>query len=299
MDVIPLISKQPGLPDITPGTDYVHQWANGPRRDEYLQEMNHDVLSKYDVMTVGEAIGISLEESPKLVDERRNELNLIFNFDAGRINRAGSQAKEWTLPDLKAIYTKHAETLDKHSWDTVFLSNHDMPRIVSSFGNDSDAFRVNSAKLLTTMLLTLRGTPFFYQGDELGMTNYPFQKIGDFDDIEVKNAYKAQVLTGHITEADYIANLRRTSRDNSRTPMQWDSTANAGFTTAAAKPWLAVNPNYTKINAAEELKEPASPYSYMAKLVKLRKETAGICLWRLQRSGPGECFSIRVHANAG
>ena len=273
MDVIPLISKQPGLPDITPGTDYVHQWANGPRRDEYLQEMNHDVLSKYDVMTVGEAIGISLEESPKLVDERRNELNLIFNFDAGRINRAGSQAKEWTLPDLKAIYTKHAETLDKHSWDTVFLSNHDMPRIVSSFGNDSDAFRVNSAKLLTTMLLTLRGTPFFYQGDELGMTNYPFQKIGDFDDIEVKNAYKAQVLIGQIPEADYIANLRKTSRDNSRTPMQWDATANAGFTTAAAKPWLAVNPNYTKINAAEELKDPASPYSYMAKLVKLRKET--------------------------
>lgn len=272
MDVIPLISKQPGLPDLTPGQDYVKLWANGPHRDEYLQEMNHEVLSKYDVMTVGEAIGISLEQSPMLVDERRKELNMIFNFDAARINRDGSQAKAWTLPAFKAIYTKHAESLDTHSWDTVFLSNHDIPRVVSSFGSDSDAYRVDSAKLITTMLLTMRGTPFFYQGDELGMTNYPFEKIEDFDDIEVKNAYKAQVLTGKVPVADFIANLRKTSRDNSRTPMQWDTTANAGFTTGP-KPWLAVNPNYSKINAAEELKDPDSPYNYMAKMVKLHKDT--------------------------
>jgi oligo-1,6-glucosidase len=276
MDVIPLISKPPGLPDIKPGTDFVHQWANGPHRDEYLQEMNHEVLSKYDVMTVGEAIGISLEESPKLVDERRNELNLIFNFDAIRINRGvGFRWKDWKLQDFKAIYAQHATELDTHSWDTVFLSNHDNPRTVSSFGNDSDEYRVPSAKLITTMLLTMRGTPFFYQGDELGMTNYPFQKIEDFDDIEVKNAYKAQVLTGKVTADEYFSNLRRTSRDNSRTPMQWDTTANAGFTTGT-KPWLAVNPNYTKINAAEELKDPASPYSYMAKMVKLRKDAPAL-----------------------
>ncbi len=274
MDVIPLISKQPGLPDIVPGTDYVHQWANGPHRDEYLQEMNREVLSKYDVMTVGEAIGISLAEEPKLVDERRNELDLIFNFDAARINRGdGFRWKDWKLQDLKAIYTKHATQLDTHSWDTVFLSNHDIARVVSGFGNDSDEFRVPSAKLITTMLMTMRGTPFLYQGDELAMTNYPFQKIEDFDDIEVKNAYKAQVLTGKVTPEEYFSNLRRTSRDNARTPMQWDTTTNAGFTTGP-KPWLAVNPNYTKINAAQELADPDSPYRYTEKMVHLRSATS-------------------------
>ena len=274
MDVIPLISKNQAFPDLTPYQlqHFGDAYANGPHMHDYLQEMNREVMSKYDVMTVGEALGISLEQTPLMVGENRKELNMIFNFDAIRLNRQGAQWKDWSLPDLKAIYTRHAVELDTHSWDTVFLSNHDNPRVVSSFGNDSDAYRVASAKLLTTMLLTLRGTPFFYQGDELGMTNYPFQKIGDFDDIEVKNAYKAQVLTGHIPETDYIANLRRTSRDNSRTPMQWDATANSGFTTGA-KPWLAVNPNYTKINAAEELTDPTSPYSYMAQLVKVRKET--------------------------
>jgi len=288
MDVIPLISKDQAFPDLTPeqlkniGTAY----ANGPHIHEYLQEMNREVLSKYDVMTVGEALGISLEQTPLMVGEDRKELNMIFNFDAIRINRDGAQWKEWTLPEFKALYAKHAAELDTHSWDTVFLSNHDNPRVVSNFGNDSDAFRVPSAKLITTMLLTLRGTPFFYQGDELGMTNYPFQKIGDFDDIEVKNAYKAQVLTGKVPEADFIANLRRTSRDNSRTPMQWDTTANAGFTTGA-KPWLAVNPNYTKINAAEELKDPSSPYSYMAKMMKLRKEAPAFVYGDYKDLDPG------------
>jgi oligo-1,6-glucosidase len=275
MDVIPLISKNQEFPDLTPEQlkDIGKAYANGPHMHDYLQEMNREVMSKYDVMTVGEALGISLEQTPLMVGDDRKELNMIFNFDAVRLNRApGNIWKDWTLPDLKAIYARHAVELDTRSWDTVFLANHDNPRVVSSFGNDSDAYRVQSAKLLMTMLLTLRGTPFFYQGDELGMTNYPFAKIGDFDDIEVKNAYKAQVLTGKVSEADYIANLRRTSRDNARTPMQWDATANAGFTTAA-KPWLAVNPNYTKINAAEELRDPDSSYSYMAKMVKLDRET--------------------------
>ena len=272
MDVIPLISKQPGLPDLIPGQDFVQLWANGPHRDEYLQEMNREVLSKYDVMTVGEALGISLQQTPMIVGDHRKELNMIFNFDAIRINRKGSQWQDFTLPEFKAIYAHHAAELDRHSWDTVFLSNHDNPRVVSSFGNDSDGYRVASAKLIATMLMTMRGTPFLYQGDELGMTNYPFQKIEDFDDIEVKNAYKAKVLTGQVKEEDYIANLRRTSRDNARTPMQWDATANAGFTTGA-KPWLALNPNYTKINAAEELKSPDSVYRYTEKMVHLRSAT--------------------------
>jgi len=271
MDVIPLISKDPTFPELTPEqlrrVDKIY--ANGPHMHEYLQEMNRNVIAKYDVMTVGEALGISLEQTPLIVGDNRHELNMIFNFDAIRSNRVGYDFKPADLPTLKAIYTRHAEVLDTHSWDTVFLSNHDNPRIVSTFGDDSPEFRVPSAKLLETMILTLRGTPFLYQGDELGMTNYPFKSITDFDDIEVKNAYKANVVTGKIPEDVFIANLRHTSRDNSRTPMQWDSSTNGGFTTAA-KPWLAANPNYTQINAAAEVADPDSIYNYTAKLIALR-----------------------------
>jgi oligo-1,6-glucosidase len=271
MDVIPLISKNPAFPDLTPTqlAGYYKAYANGPHMHDYLQEMNRNVMSKYDVMTVGEALGISLEQTPLMVGEDRHELNMIFNFDAVRSNRDGIALKPVDLPSFKAIYSTHAELLGTHSWDTVFLSNHDNPRIVSTFGDDSPEFRVPSAKLLATMLLTLRGTPFLYQGDELGMTNYPFKSIADFDDIEVKNAYKARVLTGQIPEANFIADLRHTSRDNSRTPMQWDASANGGFTTAS-KPWLAVNPNYNQINAASEVADPNSVYNFTAKLIALR-----------------------------
>ncbi|MDE3106277.1 MAG: alpha-glucosidase [Acidobacteriota bacterium] len=270
MDVIPYISKQPGLPDLTPAQqqhpDQV--FGNGPRRDEFLQEMNREVLSHYDVMSVGEAAGVTLAQEPALVDDRRHELNMIFNFDAVRINRDGKQWKDWTLPGLKAIYAQHAAQLDTHSWDTVFLSNHDNPRLVSSFGDDRPEYRVASAKLLATMLMTLRGTPFVYQGDELGMTNYPFQSINEYNDIEAKNGWQEDVLGGHVPAADYLANLRRMSRDNARTPMQWDATANGGFTTAA-KPWLAVNPNFTTINASAELADPDSVYHYYAQAIAL------------------------------
>ena len=271
MDVIPLISKPEGLPDLTTEErkNPAAIWANGPHRDEYLQQMNKDVLSHYDVMTVGEAIGINLANESKIVDDRRHELNMIFNFDAVRINRQGRNWRNWTLPELKGIYDAHASSLDTHSWDTVFLGNHDNPRVVSSFGDDSTPeFRKRSAKLLTTMLLTLRGTPFIYQGDELGMTNYPFKDMKDFEDIEVKNAYKADVATGKIPEADFLANLRKTSRDNARTPMQWSSAANAGFSTGK-EPWFEINPNYSTINAAQELADPNSIYRFTQKIIAL------------------------------
>jgi oligo-1,6-glucosidase len=277
MDVIPLISKNQAFPDLTPeqlkdtGTVYAH----GPHRDDYLQEMNRNVMSKYDVMTVGEALGISLDETPLLVDERRKELNMIFNFAAVRINRDGKLWVPWTLPALKAVYDKQDAALDIHSWNTVFLSNHDNPRLVSSFGDDSSPNRVPSAKLLATMLFTLKGTPFVYQGDELAMTNYPFTRMEDFDDIEAKNGYKADVLTGKTTAADYIANLRKMGRDNARTPMQWDNSSSAGFTTGT-KPWLAVNPNYKEINAKEELSNPDSVYHYYQKIIALRSKSPAL-----------------------
>jgi oligo-1,6-glucosidase len=275
MDVIPLISKQPGLPDLTPqqlsSGSFVELFANGPHRDEYLQEMNREVLSKYDDTSVGEALGISLQQEPQLIDDRRHELKMVFNFDGVRLDRSGNDWKDWTLPEMKAIYDAHARDLDTHSWDTVFLSNHDNPRIVSSFGDDSTPeFRVRSAKVIEAMLLTLRGTPFLYQGDELGMTNYPFKAITDFDDIAVRNAYKANVATGKVSLEEFMANQRRTSRDNARTPMQWSDAAHAGFTTGQTT-WLAVNPNYTTVNAAEELKNPDSIYHFTQKAIALRK----------------------------
>jgi oligo-1,6-glucosidase len=278
MDVIPFISKDQSFPDYPENYDGHPEnvYASGPKLHDYLQEMNREVLSRYDVMTVGEAFGVTLEQSPSLVDERRNELNMIFHFDVVRLDRGpGWRWKPWTLPDLKAIYTRFDKGLDVHCWNTVFLSNHDNPRVVSHFGDDSAPFRVPSAKALATMLLTLKGTPFIYQGDELGMTNYPFTTIEQFDDIEVKNAWKAEVLTHRVSADEYIVNLRKTSRDHSRTPMQWDDSPNAGFTTAA-EAWFSVNPNYKEINAERAVADQKSIYHYFRKLLELRKRTPAL-----------------------
>lgn len=279
MDVIPLISKQPGLPDLTAEQlktgEFVALWANGPKRDEYLREMNREVLSKYDDMSVGEAIGITLAETPLIVGTDRHELSEIFNFDAIRIGRDDRRmygTRAWKLPELKAIYDRHAALLPTDSWDTVFLSNHDNSRVVSTFGDDSAEFRASSAKMIATLLMTLRGTPYIYQGDELGMTNYAWTKISQFNDIEVQNAYKAQVLTGRLTEQELIAGASKVGRDNARTPMQWNGNAEAGFTTGT-HPWEPVNPNYKTINADAEIKDPASIYHYTQQAIALHHKS--------------------------
>ncbi len=277
MDVIPLISKPEGLPDLTAEQlkNPPNAYANGPHLAEYLREMNKEVLSRYDDMSVGEATGTTLAQTSSLVDDRRHELNMIFNFDAIKLGRSDfgpSAIGAWSLPDLKAIYDDHARVLTKHDWDTVFLSNHDNPRIVSTFGDDSSAMRAPSAKLFETMILTLRGTPYLFQGDELGMTNYPFKTLADYDDIAVKNAYKALVDTGKVSAATFLANTAKVARDNARTPMQWNSSPEAGFTTGT-HPWLAVNPNYTQINAAQELADPASVYNYVRQVIALRAQS--------------------------
>jgi len=277
MDVIPLISKPTGMPDLTPEQLKTppNAYANGPHLAEYLREMNREVLSKYDDMSVGEATGTTLAQTNTLVDDRRHELNMIFNFDAIKLGRSDfglSQLGAWSLPELKSIYDAHATVLTKHDWDTVFLSNHDNPRIVSTFGDDSPAMRVPSAKLFETMILTLRGTPFLYEGDELGMTDFPFKTLADYDDIAVKNSYKALVDTGKISASAFLASQAKVSRDNARTPMQWDSSPQAGFTTGN-RPWLAVNPNYKQINAAQEESDPASVLNYVRALIGLRAHT--------------------------
>ncbi len=277
MDVIPLISKPTGMPDLTPEQLEAppNAYANGPHLAEYLHEMNREVLSRYDDMSVGEATGTTLAQTNALVDDRRHELNMIFNFDAIKIGRSDfgpSQLGAWSLPELKKIYDTHATVLTKHDWDTVFLSNHDNPRIVSTFGDDSPGMRVPSAKLFETMILTLRGTPFMFEGDELGMTDYPFKKLEDYDDIAVKNAYKAEVESGKMSAEAFLTSQAKVARDNARTPMQWDSSPEGGFTTGT-HPWLAVNPNYKQINAAQEESDPASVLNYVRALIKLRAHT--------------------------
>jgi oligo-1,6-glucosidase len=278
MDVIPFISKHQSLPNFPDSYDGRPEfiYASGPKLHDHLQEMDREVLSKYDLMTVGEAFGVTLEQTPLFVDERRNELNMIFHFDVVRLDRGEAwRWKPWTLPDVKAIYDRFDKGLDAHCWQTVFLSNHDNPRAVSHFGDDSPEFRVPSAKLLATMLLTMKGTPFIYQGDELGMTNYPFRSIEEFDDIEVKNAWKAEVLTQQVDPKEFLAHLLRTSRDHSRTPMQWDDSKNAGFT-SAQRAWLAVNPNYREINARRAQADPESVYNYFRRMIELRRKSPAL-----------------------
>ncbi|PWC16701.1 glycoside hydrolase family 13 protein [Brenneria corticis] len=275
MDVIPFISKQAGLPDL-PADKLTHPefvYADGPRIHDYLQEMNREVLSHYDAMTVGEAFGVTFEQTPKFIDAKRNELNMIFHFDIIRLDRDNWRKTAWTLPELKAAYQK-VDQSGKLGWNTSFLSNHDNPRAVSHFGDDDDQWRALSAKALATMMLTQRATPFLYQGDELGMTNYPFTSIEEYDDIEVKGQWRDFVESGKVTAREYLDNLRQTSRDNARTPMQWNADANGGFTQGT--PWLPVNPNYTRINAAAQINARDSVYNYHRELIALRRQTPAL-----------------------
>ncbi|MGZ3304529.1 MAG: alpha-glucosidase, partial [Asticcacaulis sp.] len=272
MDVIPFISKDPAFPDLPPEHRVRPQfvYANGPKVHDYLQEMRRKALAAYDVMTVGEAFGVTLEQTPALVDERRGELDMVFQFDCVAIDRGpDGRWRPWTLPEFKAIFSRHEAAFDGHCWPTVFFSNHDNPRIVSRYGDDSEAWRAASAKLMATLLLTMKGTPFIYQGDELGMTNYPFTDISQFDDLWTKNAWAAEVETGRISAADFLANQMKVSRDHARTPMQWTAGRNGGFTTG--KPWLVVNPNTDRINAEAALANPDSIYHYYAALIALRR----------------------------
>ena len=272
MDVIPFISKQPGLPDLTPDQLRAPDelYASGPHLHDYIREMHREALAPYDVVTVGEAAGTPLAKAPLLIDERRGELNLIFQFDIARIGRDNWRLNPWTLTEWKALWDRAGGVTDRHLWNTVFLSNHDNPRQVDTFGDASPAYRVPSAKLLAMLLLTQKGTPFVYQGDEIGMTNYPFTAIDQFDDIEVKGNYAAQVLTGKVGAVEYLANLKRTGRDNARTPMQWTAGPQAGFSTAA-RTWLPVNPDYRTINVAAEARDPRSVLAFYRRLLAFRK----------------------------
>jgi len=232
--------------------------------------MNRTALAPYGAMSVGEAFGVDFARAPLFTDERRGELNMIFHFDAVRLDREGWRKKDWTLPALKAVYAAVDRAAGDHGWATSFLGNHDNPRLVSHFGDDSSEGREPSAKALAALILTQRATPFLYQGDELGMTNYPFQSVEDYDDVEVKGQWRELVETGRVSAEEYLSHIRHTSRDHSRTPMQWTAGPNGGFTTG--KPWLAVNPNAAKINAESQIGDPRSIFAFYRRLISLRRE---------------------------
>ncbi|GET32094.1 alpha-glucosidase [Prolixibacter bellariivorans] len=275
MDVIPFISKDttfPPLPEKYHG-DFKKYYANGPHLHQYLHEMNQKVLSHYDIMTVAEGAGVTSDEAMNFVDPKRQELNMLYNFEVMGLGLKGGEYRDLdpngvSLVQFKKIYTKWDSVYGERGWGTIFLGNHDMPRMVTRWGNDSPEYRVLSSKMLTTFLLTMHGTPYYYFGDELGMDNIKFDSISDYRDIETLHIYEHIKETGGDLQR-FLNNEKMIARDNGRTPFQWDSTANAGFTSGT--PWINVNPNYKTINEAVEEKNPESPLNYFRKMVQFRK----------------------------
>ncbi|WP_343253478.1 alpha-glucosidase [Ligaoa zhengdingensis] len=276
MDVISMISKDPALPDGPVDGLYGDtgpSCCNGPHVHEYLQEMNRRVLSLYDLMTVGETGGATVEDARRYAGEDAGELNMVFHFE--HVGLGGGELGKWTdrripLRELRAVLNRWQTGLEGTAWNSLYWDNHDQPRAVSRFGDDSPLWRERSAKMLATCLHMMKGTPYIYQGEELGMTNAYFHSIGDYRDIESINAFHELTEQGLATEEEILHYLRAISRDNARTPMQWNSTPNAGFTTGT--PWIAVNPNYLTINAADEEADPESVLHYYKKLIRLRKQ---------------------------
>ena len=278
MDVISLISKEPGLPDKEPGINGYATFnvsANGPHVHEYLQEMRQKALNNADTITVGECSGVTLEEAKKYARSDEKELNMVFQFEHMDVD-SDERSGKWTtrkmdLRDLKKILTRWQKGLQDIAWNSLYWENHDQPRSVSRFGNDSDEYREISAKMLATCIHMMQGTPYVYQGEELGMTNCPFNTLDNFRDLESINAFHELTEQGKMTEEDMMAAIGYKGRDNARTPMQWDDSAYAGFSTAT--PWIMVNPNYTKINAKDQVNREDSVFRYYQKLIKLRHES--------------------------
>lgn len=276
MDVINFISKVDGLPDgeVKPGKSYASgskYYRTGPYIHEYLQEMHRNVLSHYDVMTVGEMPGVTPEQAIDYTAEERNELNMVFQFE--HVGLDNGQNGKWdlkplVLQDLKQSLSRWQEALGEKGWNSLYFNNHDQPRALSRYADDGK-YRIQSAKMLATLLHMMKGTPYVYQGEELGMTNVAFETIEDYRDIESLQAYEELKSQGW-DEGMIMKSIHAKSRDNARTPMQWSAEENAGFTKGT--PWINVNPNFQKINAENELSNPDSIFYYYQKLIHLRKQ---------------------------
>lgn len=280
MDVISMISKQEGLPDMpTNGAPYAScnlGCCNGPHVHEYLREMRQKVLSKYDLLTVGECAGVTIDQAKQYANAQGTELNMVFQFEHVDLDGGDAVTGKWSsrkmdLVTLKKLLSRWQNELDGVAWNSLYFCNHDQPRIVSRLGDDSPAYREISAKCIATCLHMMQGTPYVYQGEELGMTNVPFGPIENYRDLESINAYRDLSARGVMPQAELMAAIAYKSRDNARTPFQWDDSANAGFTTGT--PWIMVNPNYTQINAKEQLDRADSVFRYYQKLIGLRRNS--------------------------
>jgi oligo-1,6-glucosidase len=268
MDAFQFVAKDTTWPVFPPGyeKEIGKYYGMGPRLHDYLQEMNREVLGKYDIMTVAEGAGSTLQDAHDLVDPDRHELNMAYHFEGIDL---GHGNPDYSLLDFKKVYTKWDSAFEEKGWLSIFLANHDQPRMVSHWGNDSPPFRDPSSKMLTTFILTMRGTPYYYNGDEIGMRNIRFDRIEDYRDIGTINKYKEVKSKGGDLAA-FLETQKHSSRDNSRTPFQWDGTLNAGFSTGT--PWIKVNPDYATVNAAEQEKDPHSILNYFRRAVQLRKD---------------------------
>lgn len=278
LDAISVISKPEDFPDATTKNnrglygDLSSFCLHGPHIHDYLKEMNEKVLSQYDIFTVGEASGVTLEEAKKYAGYDRNELNMVFQFEHVEMNHGKYgkwNNKRFELKQLKKIFKKWQEGLDGCSWNALFWSNHDQPRCVSRFGDD-EKYWEKSAKMLATCLYMMKGTPFIYQGEEIGMTNAYFQSLSDYKDLESLNAYDELVNKLGVKKETMKEYLQNVSRDNARTPMQWNSQSHAGFT--SGEPWIHVNRNYKQINVENQLENNDSILNYYRKIIKLRKQ---------------------------
>lgn len=272
MDVITFISKDLTYPSINKGKSWESFYGNGPHLHDYLQEMNREVLRHYDIMTVAEGPGTSPETVLDLVSEDRQELNMSYHFDHPYL---GIEEKKMltedykNLRDFKAVHTKWDAVFAEKGWGTIYLGNHDQPRMVSRWTDDSPAFRVAAAKMLNTWILSMRGTPYLYQGDEIGMTNIKFDDIEDYRDLETINWYHLIKSEGGDTQK-FLDSHKVTARDNGRTPLQWNDTKNAGFTTGI--PWIKVNKNHAEVNVAAQEINPDSVLNYFRKMVRLKRD---------------------------
>lgn len=276
MDVINLISKTPGLPDATipPGALYGdggQHYVNGPRIHEFLKEMNDASFGQYDVLTVGEMPGATTEDAILYTDPNRKEVNMVFTFEHMDLDSGPGgkwDVQPFDLQKLKENFTKWQVALHEKGWNSLYWNNHDQPRVVSRFGNDT-TYRVESAKMLATLLHLLKGTPYIYQGEEIGMTNVAFESIEEYEDIEIRNMWKERTEQGASPE-ELLRAIHVKGRDNARTPIQWDATEHGGFTTGT--PWLKVNPNYPSINVEQALADSDSIFYYYKQLIALRRQ---------------------------
>lgn len=271
MDAFQFISKDPSFPELPNDIlgnipEIMKYYGRGPHLHDYIQEMHREVLQHYDVMTVSEGAGGSPEEALLFVDPDRKELSMAYHLEGVEI---GSHVMKYGIVNYKKLYTRWDNAFKTKGWLSIFLANHDQPRMVSKFGNDSSEFRTICSKMLTTFVLTIRGTAYYFQGDELGMVNIRFDSISDYNDIDTINKYEF-IKSQHGDLEDFLEEQKQASRENSRTPFQWNTTPNAGFT--EGKPWLKVHPNYTTINAESQENDADSTLNFFRTLVQLRKK---------------------------